>query len=79
MKILEFKRSEIRLIMEFRGIPNGIPRNSNRISQPRIKAPTKYIVKIPLAYIIVPLFDRNDDSVMLELETGGKNSKQVES
>ncbi len=37
-----------------------------------IKAPTKYIVKIPVAYIIVPLFDRNDDSFTLELEIGGK-------
>jgi hypothetical protein len=37
-----------------------------------IKAPTMYIVKIPVAYIIVPLFDGNNDSVMLELETGGK-------
>ncbi len=37
-----------------------------------IKTPTKYIVKIPVAYIIVPLFDGNNDSIMLELETGGK-------
>ncbi len=41
------------------------------------KAPTKYIVKIPVAYIIVPLFDENNDSVTLELETGGNNSKQL--
>ncbi len=37
-----------------------------------IKAPTKYIVKIPVAYIFVTLFDGNNDSVTLELETGGK-------
>jgi hypothetical protein len=29
-----------------------------------------------VAYIIVPLFDGNDDSVTLELATGGKKSKQ---
>ncbi len=42
-----------------------------------IKAPTKYIVKIPVAYIIVLLFEGNNDSVTLELATGGKNSKQL--
>ncbi len=42
-----------------------------------IKAPTKYIVTIPVAYITVPLFDRNNDSVILELATGGKKSKQL--
>ncbi len=41
-----------------------------------IKAKTKYIVKIPVAYIIVPLFDRNDDSITLELKPGGKKAKQ---
>jgi hypothetical protein len=42
-----------------------------------IKAPTKYIVKIPVACIILPLNDRNNDSITLELETGGKSSKQL--
>jgi hypothetical protein len=37
-----------------------------------IKAPTKYIVKIPVAYFIVPLFDGNNDSFTLEFELGGK-------
>jgi hypothetical protein len=46
-------------------------------SKCEIKAPTKYIVTIPVAYIIVPLFDTNDDSVTLELKPGGKKSKQV--
>ncbi len=30
-----------------------------------------------MAYIIVPLFDGKNDSVKLELETGGENSKQL--
>jgi hypothetical protein len=34
MKILEFKRSGIGISAEFRGIPSGFPRNSERISQP---------------------------------------------
>ncbi len=46
-------------------------------SKCEIKAPTKYNVKIPVAYIIVPLFDGNNAFVMLELETGGKKSKQL--
>jgi hypothetical protein len=37
------------------------------------KAPTKYIVKFPVECIIVPLFDGNNDSITLELATGGKN------
>ncbi len=37
-----------------------------------IKAPTKYFVQIPVAYSIVPLFDGKDDSITLELETGGQ-------
>jgi hypothetical protein len=41
----------------------------------KIYAPTKYIVEIPVAFIIVPLFDRNNDFVTLELATGGINSK----
>jgi hypothetical protein len=40
-----------------------------------IKAPIKYTVNSPVAYINVPLFDGNNDSIMLELETGGKKSK----
>jgi hypothetical protein len=42
----------------------------------KIKAPTKYIAKISVAYIVVPLFDGNNDSVMLELATGGKNQNK---
>ncbi len=53
-----------------------VPYSAKRICSDKnkceIKAPTNYIVKIPVAYIVVPLFDRKDDSVMLELETGGK-------
>jgi hypothetical protein len=41
-----------------------------------IKAPTNYIVKIPVAYIIVPLFDGNNNSIMLELKPGGKNQNK---
>ncbi len=40
-----------------------------------IIAPTKYIVEIPVVYIIVPLFDGNNDSIMLELKPGGKKAK----
>ncbi len=29
-----------------------------------------------MAYIILPLFDGNNDSITLELETGGKKSKE---
>jgi hypothetical protein len=39
--------------------------------------PANYIVKIPVAYIIVPLFDKNNYSVTLELKPGRKKSKQV--
>jgi hypothetical protein len=58
-----------------------VPYSAKRICSDKnkcvIKAPTKYIIKIPVAYNIVPLFDGNNDSVSLELETGGKNSKQL--
>jgi hypothetical protein len=46
-------------------------------SKCEIKAPTKNIVKLSVAYIIVPLFEENDDSIMLELKPDGKKSKQV--
>jgi hypothetical protein len=40
------------------------------------KAKLKHIVKNPVAYIIVPLFDGNDDSVTLELKPGGKKENK---
>jgi hypothetical protein len=44
-----------------------------------IIAPTKYIVKISVAYIIVPLFARNNDSITRELKPGEKKAKQITS
>ncbi len=58
-------------------VPYSAKRICSDTNKCEIKAPTKYIVKISVACIIVPLFDRNDDSVTLELEKGGKNSKQL--
>ncbi len=45
-------------------------------SKCEIKATTKYIVKIPVEYIIVQLFDGNDDSITLELKPGGKKQNK---
>jgi hypothetical protein len=57
-----------------------VPYSGKRICSDKkkreIKAPTKYIVKIPVAYIIVPFFEGNNDSVMLEFKPGGKNQKK---
>ncbi len=58
-------------------VPYSAKRISSHKSKIEIIAPTKYIVEIPVAYIIVPLFDGNNDSVTLELKPGGKKSKQV--
>ncbi len=58
-----------------------VPYSAKRIcsykSKIEIIAPTKYIAEIPVAYIIVPLFDGNNDSVTLELKPGFKKSKQL--
>jgi hypothetical protein len=54
-------------------IANWICSYKNKIE---IIAPTKYVVKIPVEYIIVPLFDRNNDSIMLELKPGGKKQNK---
>jgi hypothetical protein len=57
-------------------VPSSAKRICSCKSKCKIKAPTKYIVKISVAYIIVPLFDGNDDSIMLELKPGGKNQNK---
>ncbi len=53
-----------------------LPYSAKRICSDKnkcvIKAPTKYIVQILVAYIIAPLFDGNNDSITLDLERGGK-------
>ncbi len=58
-----------------------VPYSANQICSYKgkceIKAPTKYIVKIPVVCIIVQLFDGNDDSVTIELKPGEKEKKQV--
>jgi hypothetical protein len=54
-----------------------VPYSVSYKSKIEIIAPTKYIVKIPVAYIIVPLFDGNNDSITLELKQGGEKAKQV--
>ncbi len=45
-------------------------------SKCEIQAPTKYIVKILVAYNIVPFFDGNNDFVTLELKPGENNQNK---
>ncbi len=58
-------------------VPSSATRICSDKNQCEIKAPTKFIVVIPVAYIIVPLFDGNNDSITLELETGEKKTKKL--
>ncbi len=52
-----------------------VPYSAKQFCSDEIKAPTKYIVKILVAFIIVALFDGNNDFITLELETGRKIQK----
>ncbi len=57
-----------------------VPYSAKRIcsdkSKCEINAPAKSIVKIPVACIILPLFDGNNDSVRIKLASGGKNQNK---